>query len=134
MSCFSETGSSTTLHLKYMYFIYLFLNPCLLGPPRHQHFWIAQIHGPLHQNGKLYLMVGSTLYPCQVHWILLRWFIQPIGPLEVFWLTSMKFEVNKSEKIKKRTGLRFTKELSSYDQIEKCLLVINYPIDLQQDL
>lgn len=46
-------------------------------------------------------------------------------------------ELRKGEIVNKKgsgTGLRFTKELSSYDQIEKCLLVINYPIDLQQDL
>lgn len=46
-------------------------------------------------------------------------------------------ELRKGEIVNKkgsRTGLCFTKELSSYDQIEKCLLVINYPIDLQQDL
>lgn len=104
ISCFSKTDSPTTLHLKY--FIYLILNPCLLGHPWHQHFWIAQIHGPMHQNRKVYLMARATLYPSQVHCILLRWFIQPIGPLEVSWLVSMKFEVNMSQKIKKRTGVQ----------------------------
>lgn len=91
MSCLSESGSPTTLHLKY--FIYLILNPCLLGHPRRD--W------PMHQNGKLYL-IGQSLIPTGRYTAFYSdGLFSPTGPLiKVFWLTSIKFEFNRSQKIR----------------------------------
>lgn len=90
MSCFWESGSPTTLHLKY--FIYLILNPCLLGHPRRDR--------PMHQNGKLY-PIGQPLIPTRYTAFYSDGLFSPTGPLiKVFWLTSIKFEFNRSQKIR----------------------------------
>lgn len=85
-----ESGSPTTLHLKY--FIYLILNPCLLGHPRRDR--------PMHQNGKLY-PIGQPLIPTRYTAFYSDGLFSPTGPLiKVFWLTSIKFEFNRSQKIR----------------------------------
>lgn len=90
MSCFWESGSPTTLHLKY--FIYLILNPCLLGHPRRDR--------PMHLNGKLY-PIGQPLIPTRYTAFNSDGLFSPTGSLiEVFWLTSIKFEFNRSQKIR----------------------------------